>query len=245
MPKNTFGLVSTGLLFALSLSTSALASVREDFERVVPFDPGGTFRIENTNGTIDVETWNESSVKIEAEKKAKDEDALADLEISIEGSGDSVTVETIHHRKRDRGQVNYHILLPAEARVSVQTANGAVTVTGIRGRVEARSVNGGVTVEDIAGDIEAETVNGAIRASYSQVADGAQRFSTTNGSVRVYLPSDAGGAIDAETVNGAIDVDFPVTLTRMSRRHMKGTFGAGASSFEIETVNGSVKLLTR
>lgn len=245
MPATTKFSSLQGLVLTLALATPALASVREDFERTVPFDPGGSFRLENANGTIDIETWNESNVKIEAEKRARNEDALADIEISVEGSGDSVEVSTIHHRKRDQGQVDYHIYLPAEAQVSVRTANGGVTVTGIRGRVRAHSVNGSVTVEDISGDIEAETVNGAIRASYDRVADGSQRFSTTNGSIRLYLPSDAGGRLDAETVNGSIDVDFPVTVTRTNRHHLRGSFGNGSSSFEIETVNGSVKLLSR
>ena len=61
--------------------------------------------------------------------------------------------------------------------------------------------------------------------------------------MRVYLPSDAGGDFEAETVNGSIDVDFPTNLSRMSRRHVRGSFGSGGGSFTIETVNGSVKIL--
>ena len=34
-----------------------------------------------------------------------------------------------------------------------------------------------------------------------------------------------------------------MTVTRSGRRHLEGSFGSGASAFEIETVNGSVKLL--
>jgi hypothetical protein len=34
-----------------------------------------------------------------------------------------------------------------------------------------------------------------------------------------------------------------VRLERSTRRHMRGSFGSGGGSFEIETVNGSVKIL--
>jgi DUF4097 and DUF4098 domain-containing protein YvlB len=232
------------VVLAAAATGLAREQVREDFEQVVPFNPGGSLRVENRNGDIEIATWGESSVRIQAEKTAKDDEGLENVEIQIQGSGDNVSVETVYHGRRNHGEVSYRIFLPQEAQVSVATANGEVVVRGIRGRVDAHSVNGAVTVENVSGEIDAETTNGSIRAAYENVVDGTHRFSTTNGSVRIYLPSDAGGAIDAETVNGSIDVNFPVALTRTSRRHMRGTFGSGASTFEVSTVNGSVKFLT-
>jgi DUF4097 and DUF4098 domain-containing protein YvlB len=245
MPSSAKRAILTAL--ALLAATGAFAKVRETFEKVVPFNPGGSFTIETRNGSIEIGTWNEPNVQILAEKTASSEEGLENLEIVVEGSGDRVSVETIHHRKQthwgEGGQVSYRILLPAEAHVSAQTANGAVEIQGIHGRVEAKSVNGSLKVENVTGEIQAETTNGSIRASYEKALDGRHRFSTTNGAVRIYLPSDAGGELDAETVNGSIDVDFPVTVTRTSRRHLRGSFGSGTSSFEVSTVNGSVKVL--
>jgi len=231
-----------GLLGVL-LAAGAEASVREHFEQTVAFNPGGVFSIENQNGSIEIEIGSESSVRIDAEKEAKTEDGLRDLEIVVEGSGDSVSVRTVQHNRRGSGGVSYRIVLPAEAQVMVSTANGEVSVTGIHGRVQAESVNGALRIEDIAGEIEAETTNGSIRASYQRVEGGRHRFETTNGEVRVYLPADAGGDIEAKTVNGSIEVDFPMNLTRTTRHHVRGSFGSGSSSFEVSTVNGSVTFL--
>jgi DUF4097 and DUF4098 domain-containing protein YvlB len=230
-------------LSGVLLAAGAEARVREHFEQTVAFNPGGLFSIENQNGSIDIAVGTEPSVRIEAEKEAKSDEALRDLEIVVEGSGDRVSVRTVNHRRWGSGGVSYRIVLPAEAQIMVSTANGEVSVTGIRGRVQAESVNGALRIEDIAGEIEAETTNGSIRASYLRVEGGRHRFETTNGEVRVYLPADAGGDLDAETVNGAIEVDFPMNLTRTSRRHIRGSFGSGTGSFEISTVNGSVTVL--
>ena len=230
-------------LVGVLLAAGAEASVREQFEQTVAFNPGGVFSIENQNGSIEISVGSEPSVRIEAEKEAKNEDGLRNLEIVVEGSGDRVSVRTVHHSRRNSGGVSYRIVLPAEAQVMVSTANGEVSVTGIHGRVQAESVNGALRIEDIAGEIEAETTNGSIRASYQSVEGGRHRFETTNGEVRVYLPANAGGDIDAETINGSIEVDFPLNLTRTSRRHIQGSFGSGGSSFEISTVNGSVTIL--
>ena len=237
-------LLSLALAAAFTtLSTDASAKVREDFEQAIPFSAGGSFEIQNSNGSIHVKTWDEDTVRIEAEKEAKSQDHLDDIEIVIDGSSDSVSVETVHHRRSNRGKVSYVISIPAEADVSVTTANGSVTIKGIHGHVTARSTNGSLKVEGIVGDIDARTTNGSIRARYERATDGSHTFKTTNGSVRVYLPSDAGGDFEANTVNGSIKVHFPTNLTRTGRRHMRGSFGNGGGSFEIETVNGSVKIL--
>jgi DUF4097 and DUF4098 domain-containing protein YvlB len=237
------------LLVALTVAvttspTDASAKVREDFERVIPFSAGGSFEIENSNGSIHIKTWSEDTIRVEAEKQARSEEDLDDIEIVIDSSGDSVSIETIHHRRRDGGKVSYVISMPAEADVSVSTANGSVTVEGIHGRVDARSTNGTLRLENIVGEVKAKTTNGSIRTSYDRATDGDHTFKTVNGSVRVYLPSDAGGEFDANTLNGSIKVDFATKIEHASRRHMRGSFGNGGSSFEIETVNGSVKILS-
>ena len=132
--------LSTWLLVALAgaftaLSPDASAKVREDFERVIPFSAGGSFEIQNSNGSIHVKTWSEDTVRIVAEKEAKSQDGLDDIEIVIDGSGDSVSVETVHRRRNNRGKVNYVISMPADANVNVTTANGSVTIRGIHGHV--------------------------------------------------------------------------------------------------------------
>jgi hypothetical protein len=232
------------VLASLLAATGMRESVRETFEETVPFNPGGSFTIENANGGIEIVAGSDASVHIEAEKRARSEEALQDIEIVIEGSGDAVSVRTVHHRRHDSGGVSYRIVLPGQAQIVASTANGEVAVQGIRGRVQAESVNGALHIEDVSGVIDAETTNGSIEASYRAVEGGRHRFETTNGAVRVYLPANAGGSIEADTTNGSIDVDFPLNLTRTSRRHIRGSFGSGSSSFQISTVNGSVTVLS-
>jgi len=229
---------------SVTLAPDASAKAREDFEKVVPFSAGGQFSIKNDNGSITIKTWNEDSIRIEAEKTAKDQEGLKDIDIAVTGSGDSVSVETVHQRRNNRGSVSYTITLPVDVNVDAETSNGSVNVKGVHGHLEVRSVNGSLKLEDIAGDIDARTTNGGILARYTEAAEGRHSFHTTNGSVRIYLPAGAGGELDAQTVNGSITTDFPITVTRMSRRHLKGSFGGGGgATYEIETVNGSVKIL--
>ncbi len=74
----TYG--SSLVVFALLSAFSAVLSIaqeRESYEQTIPFTVGGDFLIENVNGSITIETWNEGSVRIEAEKVADSVEALA------------------------------------------------------------------------------------------------------------------------------------------------------------------------
>lgn len=249
MRRSLLKIVLPGLLIsALALGCFAgvaEAKVRESFEQTVPFDATGHFSIENVNGSITIETWNDGAVQIRAEKIADSEESLRDIDIEISGSGDRVRVKTYLPKSR-RGEsraVEYHVMIPATAKVDVETVNGKVEVFGVQGPLNAATVNGSVEVEGLGSQADVSTTNGSIKAHYSDTVDGDHSFSTTNGSVTLYLPDGASGELDASTVNGSITTDFPATVNRLSKRRLKGSFGGGGGShFEISTVNGSVKI---
>lgn len=243
-------LVVLGLLTLVGCDWEEVVwSARSRFDRTVAFEPTGTFRLDNVNGKVRIEPWDRPEVRIEAEKSASNEEYLESIKIEVLAERDRVEVRTRYPRKGlflgGHGMVEYHIYLPARARVEVKTVNGSVEVDGLAGTVRASTVNGSVRVTETSGAVDASTVNGSIRAEYRKVAGEEQHhFSTTNGSVTVYLPSDAGGDVEASTVNGSIRTDFPLTVSgKFGNRRMQGRLGDGRTSFRIRTVNGSVKLL--
>ena len=162
-----------------------LLSFRAKFERTVPLDPTGTFRLTNTNGKVRVETWDRAEVHIEAEKAASSQDYLEEIQIEVDGQGNRVEVRARMPRggflRGGHGQVSYLVHVPAGARVEAKTVNGAVEVQGLAGSVQASTVNGAVRITDSSGPVGASTVNGSIRAEYRRAPpDGLSEFSTTN-----------------------------------------------------------------
>jgi DUF4097 and DUF4098 domain-containing protein YvlB len=201
------------------------------------------------NGTVTIEAWEQDSIYIEAEKAANSEEALESIEVEIDGEGDWVEVKTRLPRSRaffgSGGKVDYFVKIPAQAKIQVETVNGKLQVEGIEGQVRATTVNGSVHIFDVSGEVESSTVNGSIEATYLDVdADGRHRFSTTNGSVTLRLPIDASGEFEARTVNGSIETDFPLEVSgKFGHRRLRGRLGEGSGTFDISTVNGSVKIL--
>lgn len=212
-----------------------------------PLDPDGTFRLENTNGHIEVHTWKEPQVKIEAQKEGSAW-SIENTRVEIRGSGDRVTVET--HLPRQwpfggRGKVEYHVTVPENARLEIETTNGRVRIEGPGGEVRAAATNGAVEVEDAAGAVEATTTNGGVRVAFRKSpAAGSHRVATTNGSVTLLLPPDATGSFEASTVNGGIKTDFPLEVSGgLGGRRLNGRLGEGRARFELRTINGGVRII--
>jgi len=209
-------------------------------------DPGGTVSIENQNGSVRVEGWDQGSVRIEAEKRARGGASLEAIRVEISGEGDRLDVMTRLPRRWPFGQsgsVRYTVMVPRGAHLKVTTANGGVEVQGMAGPVRASTVNGSVTVLDASGRVEASTVNGGIRASFRATGDDSHSFSTTNGSVAVTLPQGVSGAFEARTTNGSIKTDFPLTVRGgAGGKRLEGRLGEGNARFEMRTVNGSVRI---
>ena len=224
-------------------------SDHERFQKTVPLDPKGRFHLVNVNGSVTVETWNQSSVQIEGEKAASSSRLLDEINIEVTGGGNQVDVITRMPRHRfffsGFGKVDYHVRLPAEAQADVKTVNGNVRVDGVAGPLRAATVNGSVRITDAESEVIAATVNGSIQATYSKLAgEGRHSYNTVNGSVTLYLPPNAGGEFEATTVNGSINTDFPLEVSgKILNRHLRGRIGEGRGRVNVRTVNGSVKLL--
>lgn len=221
---------------------------RQNVSETRRLDPQGTFTLQNTNGAVVLETWDQPTVSIEAEKVAS-EGQLEHIHIEIRGEGDHVDVVTRQprHTWGRSGSVEYHVKVPAQARVEVETTNGSVRVRGTSGSLKATTTNGRVEVTDAAGAVEAETTNGSIHTDFRTApAEGWHRFSTTNGAVSLTLPGDASGQFSASTVNGGISTDFPLEVSgRVGGRRLRGQLGDGKARFDVRTVNGSVKIRKR
>ncbi len=214
-----------------------------------PIDRDGTFHLKNVNGKVEIATWDQPSVRIEADKAATSQDALEAVEVRITGQGSRVDVDTRFPRRGPFGspaKVDYRVSLPPGVRIEIETVNGAVTVRKAAGGVRATTVNGSVTVDDAAGDVELSAVNGSVQAKVSSPdSRGRHELATTNGSVTLQVPNGVQGQFEAQTVNGGIHCDLPFKVQgKFGPKHLKGSLGDGIGRFDLKTVNGSVTIKT-
>jgi DUF4097 and DUF4098 domain-containing protein YvlB len=68
---------------------------------------------------------------------------------------------------------------------------------------------------------------------------------TTNGSVRLTLPSNYSAHLTTGTVNGGMNIDFPITLQGRINREISTDIGQGGAPIRVVTTNGGVSVRKR
>jgi DUF4097 and DUF4098 domain-containing protein YvlB len=239
----------TAAVCFLSVGMAFAGNYTETFDQSYALGSGGRFGLENINGDVTIEAWDQDEVRVYAVKSASSPDRLAKLLIEVEASSSGVFVETKYPSSRDldiadrhgHSEVEYTVTVPRSAVLDgVELVNGNLLVDGVEGGMDADTVNGWISVRGAAGEIELETVNGGIELRLgSYVADEID-LSSVNGSVEVFLTGSAD--VRAETVNGRIRNDFGIEVKKGKYvgSSMNGTIGGGGVSIDIETVNGGI-----
>ncbi len=256
--------ICIGLMFCVTAVTAG--ELTEKFDKTLPLPQGGKFELRNTNGAIQVQTWDRNEVRIEAEKRVRvggrseAERLLKKIEIRIDAGSDYVKVDTEMPKTHGGGfwdmifdggspqlEVTYWITLPKRAEVRLSNTNGKVEVGDITGSCEVSTTNGRIVMAEMAGSMRAETTNGSIELRLVELNGNPDvDLETTNGGITAELPANFSGWVSAETTNGSVQSDFPVTVERgFSKNRLEGKIGEGTSHLRAETTNGSIRLIKR
>jgi hypothetical protein len=232
------------------------ARATDEWTHTYPLTAGGEIRIVNTNGRIDVEGVDGSTVEVKAERIARGStdaaarELLPRIVIKEDVKPDRITIET----ERISGimigagfEVRYHVRAPKGALVNVTNTNGQVAVNALSGKVVAHTTNGTVKGTNLSGGVDGETTNGSITIDMVSVGSERIALETTNGSVTLMLPEKAKASVSASVTNGGINVgsldNFEVT--EKARRRLEGKLNGGGTQVELHTTNGSIRLRSR
>ncbi len=163
------------LAFAVAFALHAGAepakdSYKETVDKTFALMAGGTFTLENRNGSIELSTWDKDEVRVVAEKQMKigggwrlarligikqspietDADAQALFaQLAVEFSGDEKgrTVMTRYPESRDVNcTVSYRITAPRKTKVDLNTVNGSIQVGGVEGEVAVSTTSGSISI---------------------------------------------------------------------------------------------------
>lgn len=213
--------------------------------------PAGRLEIDAApNGRIEVHGEKRTDIWVRARLVAQARTREEARALAVE-----VRIETDHRIRavgprtgRDRSfWVSYELLVPEETELRLETMNGGIALYEVKGAVEFRTVNGGVTVHSAAGSVQGRTTNGGLDISLQGTqweGDGLD-VETTNGGVKVTIPSDYNARLVTGTVNGGMRVDFPVTVQGRINHRLDVELGRGGRTVRAVTTNGGVVIRRR
>ncbi len=225
----------------------------EKFAKTEALAQNGKVYLGNVSGDIDIQTWKEGQVKIEALKvseassmdKAKENAAQVTIEVTKEG--DTLRIETKYPERHGfwggdniNVSVSYKLWVPEMASVEVRSLSGDVKLAPIGGTAKVHSVSGNVTVEGAAGaDIDLVSgdvvVGNVLGDAYLKTVSGDITVAKVKGSVEIASVSgdlELKDVSDAKTVTGK-SVSGNITYT--------GTILSGGN-YEITVHSGDVTL---
>ena len=187
--------------------------------------------IDNENGRTHVIGEDRADIALEIVRAARGESAAdaaeraGAIQVSTRESGGELVVEVdVPGRFLLRGKADLEVRVPRETRVSVTSANGLVSLSGLRAMVRAHSSNGPVRVSDIVGDVEVHTSNARVqtactcgrlvaRSSNGKIDlaghKGSVDAATSNGTICCRLDSVGAEGVMLATSNGRITLDLP------------------------------------
>ena len=231
-------------------------------------DENTILEVSNVNGLVNITGWDGDTVSlyvIKSVKKIYGEDEFEKVEINVNEIGNRISIEAVYLENTIHVSVFMNIKVPTYVTVeSVQTSNGGVdlsnlkgnvqidvkngyiTVCGVDGYVEAKTANGPVTVQDTTGVGDIGTFNGVV---YVEVYDFKEdiEITTANGVMDVFINPelDAYFEIEAKSIAGGISLNdmFPLlNITRLDDRHIEAILGDGGNKIYMSITSGFIDL---
>ena len=173
--------------------------------------------------------------------------------VRVDATPYKVSAEGPSLSDRENWSVSYRLEVPHMSSLSLQTANGGISIDDVEGKIEFKTINGGVKLSRLAGEVKGRTNNGGVDVDL----DGASwrgeglDVETSNGGVRVRIPEQYSAHLETGTVNGGLNIDVPISTqgqlgAKNGRvREISADLGGGGPLIRIRTNNGGVKISKR
>jgi hypothetical protein len=265
-PKTSFAklFMSCFIVYVTAGFSAALAGTFSKVEvRSFDFSSDGEIVVENVNGSITIESWNQKRVLLEVTKTVKADDQekadeyFRNVRVEIESGSDHLEIHThyvheclggfwnlVFHGGSKCPTVKYVLKVPAKVKVYARSTNGGVDIRSVTGSVEARSTNGGLNFDNVSGKIDGATTNGNISAIISDAANfQGLTLKTTNGTIEVYCPANLKADLSARTTNGDIETALPITVQgKFGHKSVAGKINDGGAPMYLYTTNGNIEI---
>ena len=211
--------------------------------------PRGAIQIDpGVNGGVTVKGWSRGDVLVRAQiqtaAETESEARAMTPQIRIESGSGQIRAEGPGMDRYHNWSVSYEIFVPRQSDIRAKAHNGGIHIADVRGNIEFEALNGGVTLQRLAGEVHGHTTNGGLTIELAGDRwDGhGMDVATTNGGVKLDVPTNYSAHFESSTVNGSVNVDFPVTVHGRIDKDLSFDVGQGGATVRAVTTNGGVKI---
>jgi DUF4097 and DUF4098 domain-containing protein YvlB len=188
-------LIELGAVVIVAIATIAVAETKKEYRFEV--GPKSKVSIVNQFGSVSVKPSTGNFVSVTATTYSDK------VEVDQSQSGNRVDVQShlLSGANAENSRVDYEVLVPADASVSLESATGPLRAERLHGDVEAEGANAAVDVKDMSGGhVHVKTMAGPI--TLTNIRDGHVEIDSVSGDVT--LTSVTGPLVRVSSTSGRI-----------------------------------------
>lgn len=260
-------LVRFSLVLTALFAVAALPARADDWSKTYTVSGKPDLRVETSDANIRLTTGDQNTIQARVVTSGY-KIGEGGIRIDEHQTGNTVSIEVRYphhdiHIGWGSHSVDIIIQMPREGDVNLQTGDGKIDVSGLKGAMDLHTGDGSVNLESVDGKLHASTGDGHIQASGRfdeldlKTGDGhvdvraasgsalanSWRLETGDGSVSLEVPHDLAADVDLHTNDGHIDLDMPVNAEgKLRQNEIHGKLNGGGSLLTIRTGDGSIHL---
>ena len=138
--------------------------------------------------------------------------------------------------------------------LDVGTVSGDLVIKGLKARIlDVSTVSGDVVLDNVEAErVETKSVSGSVDYRGPIARNGRYEFNSHSGDITLIVPGNPGFNVEANTFSGDVQSDFAVTLRGSDtggrgprRRAIRGSFGAGSATLQMNSFSGDIAIIRR
>ena len=242
-------LFACAVLALASLWVATDARAQQRYSRSFAPRKSVSLLLKNRSGLVEVQGWDRAEIRVTATL----ESPAARFTPTLTDDGLIIDVASDNRGRDDVGDVNFHIQVPYDAVVDVQTTRGDITVRNIRGQLVHAHVfsEGDIELTDIrATMVVAENVMGNITFDAELLRGGSYELKSTQGDINMRIFPGSGFTLTATAPRTrAINIGGFANMGNFDyqgdNRRVTGHVGDGSARIVMTNLRGSINLSPR
>jgi DUF4097 and DUF4098 domain-containing protein YvlB len=221
------------------------SSYKKIMEKKARIDPDGQINIVCANGNIDISTHKGREIRLIAFVKSDSKIREDEIVFNLHSNRKSFDLFQASKQPKTGISIDYKLEVPKYMKsVHLTAHSGDIRSKGAYKQFEMNTVNGKIMFQgEFTGSVFT-SANGNMDVRVTDTLKGDMTARSTNGSVTIALYPDSGFRVNAQTAGGAVHNDFDIPVKKDLRGlRLTGTVNNGAHKIDINTINGSIKLL--
>jgi hypothetical protein len=255
------------LFCVTALLLIAISASAEDWKRDFAVGAHPQLRVQTNDARIEIRGGGGNSISAHVVAEGR-HIGPGELSVNAQQNGDSIFLQVKIPERHLRFNfsertVRIEINVPQATTLDVSSADGSLSVSGVKGGARLVSSDGSIHVDNFDGELHAHSSDGSVEASGrfdlldlstsdGHIAVEAWKGSRMNsdwnvrssdGSITLRLPDDLAAFVDAWTSDGRIDLQIPLEVSgRVEKSRVRGKLHGGGRTIQIHTSDGSITL---